>query len=674
MGYAQRLISRILNDEKARRGADAPEKVYSDEPILRTGADLLRQRERQRAAAQAAPSSIEVDPVSQAHGRPRAKDGSPRRAGARSRTGRSSQSGWNAFGTPDAARSTWWEHEAARMAEQAIPPRAPECPLPPTLQKLRALERDAAARMLPENQLFVQQARLAAAYEDDYAFEGTFQHYFPTYRRMSDPQLRGYFAWRTQVRRGAVEKTSLSFAFVYLYELANGITACPDDPPERVLEQLERFCAAYGDLDPRINRYAQRWRFDFALSHGLDAQLPPRQAAREQALATLIAADAPSARTDDDEGLFDALAALSSYRIDKSALLQRDPDALREAACGAWRALAAYCRTHRKRTLVEHLFGVCSAQPYPLFPSCVYCAEGPHADEQLQIGPITRFVCKGGRWMRQGYFSGQERSAELGAMLKAVDAALRAKLGVAPQLKEADVPKYVQRIIEKQVDAVMEKRRQKQQEEEQAAKRRVVIDFSKLAAIRSEAAASCDALLTEEERNGGAPAEPPLAAASPAAADPAESEPEAANAPCEPGCNRASGSQSGPAFPAGQAASADRPADGPASADPPKPTGSPASADALAPAASSVSGNGSPGEAGPLTAAEARFVRCLLDDASPEQVAQAQQAAGASPELLMDAVNEKLFDLVGDVVLVDEGDGIQLVEDYREDVRGIVAA
>ena len=62
-----------------------------------------------------------------------------------------------------------------------------------------------------------------ADFEDDCPYNGTFKSYFPTYNAMSDRQLRGYFTWRAQVRRGTVEETSTSFALLYLYELICGI-------------------------------------------------------------------------------------------------------------------------------------------------------------------------------------------------------------------------------------------------------------------------------------------------------------------------------------------------------------------------------------------------------------------------------------------------------------------
>ena len=40
--------------------------------------------------------------------------------------------------------------------------------------------------------------------------------------------------------------------------------------------------------------------------------------------------------------------------------------------------------------------------------------------------------------------------------------------------------------------------------------------------------------------------------------------------------------------------------------------------------------------------------------------------------MLVDAVNETLFDLVGDTVIEYGPDGPELIEDYREDVEGFL--
>ena len=87
---------------------------------------------------------------------------------------------------------------------------------------------------------------------------------------MSDRQLRGYFTWRTQVRAGNVEETSLSFAFVYLYELICGI-GCAD--AQSGFHAIKSFWETYRAFAPELDRYVRVWLADYVVYHNLPASL-----------------------------------------------------------------------------------------------------------------------------------------------------------------------------------------------------------------------------------------------------------------------------------------------------------------------------------------------------------------------------------------------------------------
>ena len=181
--------------------------------------------------------------------------------------------------------------------------------LPDQYRKMREISRwqddpkGGAGRWLSEAELFYRQGLLMADFEDDCPYNGTFKSYFPTYNAMSDRQLRGYFTWRAQVRRGTVEETSTSFAFLYLYELICGIGI--DDPLEG-FNKIKAFWDVYRAFEPGIDRFARVWLQDYAVFHGLDPKLlrdsktvmfdnaliELRRAARD-----LVPAPAPSGQT-----------------------------------------------------------------------------------------------------------------------------------------------------------------------------------------------------------------------------------------------------------------------------------------------------------------------------------------------------------------------------------------
>ncbi|WP_301010845.1 TerB N-terminal domain-containing protein, partial [Lactobacillus taiwanensis] len=72
-------------------------------------------------------------------------------------------------------------------------------------------------------QNFYSQGKLMADYEDDYDRKQSFLRYYPTYHDLTVGQARTYFTWRTKIRHNIYEKNSDSYAYIYLYELLNGI-------------------------------------------------------------------------------------------------------------------------------------------------------------------------------------------------------------------------------------------------------------------------------------------------------------------------------------------------------------------------------------------------------------------------------------------------------------------
>ena len=76
-----------------------------------------------------------------------------------------------------------------------------------------------------------------------------------------------------------------------------------------------------------------------------------------------------------------------------------------------------------------------------------------------------------------------------------------------------------------------------------------------------------------------------------------------------------------------------------------------------------------PGKTGLLDAAHTAYLAALLAD-DEAGAAQALAASGQSEDMLVDGINEALFDLVGDTVLEFGAAGPQIIEDYVDDVKG----
>ncbi len=555
---------------------------------------------------------------------------------------------------------------------------------PPRIAEMRKLEHTPEARTRPGAWLFCQQAKLMEDYEDDAPIRGVYSQYFPTYANMNDRQLRGYFTWRTAVRheRECAQPASLSFVFVHLYELLMGIgielepIGRPADglsASERGFIAIEYFCENQKETFPELARYQARWLRDYAVWHNLPKSYlaPYVDTAFDLALidlqeglgtwgenvpvrprgkkAPFAAAGAPNPG---EERLFSALDALSTYRPRVSRLYRDHPETLRHVSCAVVAELSRYFEKQRKAGLVETYFGSPLAMPYTMFMNAVFWAGEPHEDMVYELSPCSRYGCANGRWYHEGFQGARDKSAKLGHVLRVVDQRLREAIAYPHPLAAKDAPKYLDKIIAEKISDRLAW-------EEERERRAVRVDLSQLAGIRAAASATRESLLIDEEREeDAAPGEMPVATAA-MAEGPASSAPETNSFTSTlfdlesdvAEVEAAADVQTTEVIPA-PAAAAPEPVESPAAAAS-KPVGSPTAA-ASKPAPGSAPFG--------LTPEELALLQTLLEGSQP---------TAASLDMLVDGINEKLFDLLGDTALeFDLMSGMPvIIEDYEQDVR-----
>ena len=534
--------------------------------------------------------------------------------------------------------------------------------LPERYREMKAITRweanaNGGGRWLSEAELFYRQARFMEDFEDDCPYPGTFNSYFPTYNAMSDRQLRGYFTWRAAVRRGDIQESCLSFAYVYLYELICGIgTSSPTDG----FQKLNSFWQAYRTFSPEIDRYARVWLQDYVVYHALPQSLlassrtlvfdralitlahvewqlrtdladPKRQRRKKGISAMPLPCDSAS------EGeLLAAIDTLSTYRVTGSRLFKAEPEALRHVCCAVYVRLSEYYLKHRMYSLMESWFGGMLTTPYTMFGSAVFFDPVTHPDAEYEFNEAHSYRCDRGMWTCKRFSGGISRNAKLGQAMRAVDRMLREALGFEHPLKEQKgVPKYLMGFISDEIEAWTSWR-------SAHAPRHIDIDLSRLSSIRDAAAITRETLLIEEEREGAgalldaADGTTAVAAAlamesgAPAADAHATMRPRVSDAP-KTALERAFVPEANPT---------------------PKPM-----ADA--------------GATNSLSAAAAAYLRALVKGDGNAADAAIKRAS-ASEDILVDTINEALFELVGDTVIEYGPDGPELIEDYREDVEGFL--
>jgi len=116
------------------------------------------------------------------------------------------------------------------------------------------------------SKVFYKQAVFMKDYEDDYNGYVEFSNYFPYYQQMSYAQLRTYFTWRTDVRKGNITNVSLSYAFVYIYELIHNIGVVDS---QEGLDKLMSFWRAFKRFDSSIDKYVIKWIKDYHIYYNL---------------------------------------------------------------------------------------------------------------------------------------------------------------------------------------------------------------------------------------------------------------------------------------------------------------------------------------------------------------------------------------------------------------------
>ena len=393
----------------------------------------------------------------------------------------------------------WPESVLERLAayiyrDEAIPNAPAPTPKPPTPKLLRAMRslvtttRDA---WQSRAELFVKQARLMAAYEDNYVYNGTVNQYFPTYDSLSDAQLRGYFTWRTAVRQGRVEKRGMSYASLYVYELLH-LIGCRD--AQDGYEKLHSFCEAYCSIDPQIAHYIADWEDEFVIYYGLDPKrityggdgLMRHQ--QDDAIHTMLH------RTEHTtEETMAAVCVLSSYRLERSKLYRAHTAEVNAVVLRVLERAAGYYEKHRQINFFDDLIAVEQTAPVRLFSSAVFQPPKEEPDRVYEVHPLRRYECVSGYWTLHSYERPERAAQRLGVFLRGVDAGLRAPFGISA-IQPPKLKKWQAKIIDEEITAFLAEQRA-------AEARRVRLDFSQLARIRADADVTQERLIVEEEES-----------------------------------------------------------------------------------------------------------------------------------------------------------------------------
>ena len=372
--------------------------------------------------------------------------------------------------------------------DEAITPRAytPAEKLPSLLRTARSLENAPNNPWQSRESIFLKQAKLLANYEDDYQFSGNVVRYYPTYQALTDQELRGYFSWRTKLHKGDVQKTSLSFAFLYIYELINQIGV---ETPLDGYQKLKDFRDAYGQLDNSILSYLTKWITDYVVYYGLDANLlgDSPQVIFDRSLTVL-----DLIQEQEEVKVMYALKQLAPKWLSRSkfyAQYQTDCDTI---IVRVLRKVSDHYTKHTKRTMVEQFFGKLIQYQVWLFDTAVFSNPLKTRNYEFAVDERCVYRCQNGLWTVTKHAGSLRPCGKLEDLLKTIDAVMREEYAYKHPVKYETETKWLIKLIREEAQALLH-------EKKAAEAKKITIDYSQLAKIRQEAAITQGKLTVEED-------------------------------------------------------------------------------------------------------------------------------------------------------------------------------
>jgi hypothetical protein len=339
---------------------------------------------------------------------------------------------------------------------------------------------------------FYQQGKFMEDYEDDAPWDGKFERYFPTYHDLTIPKLRGYFTWRTNVRKGIYRPIATSLAYIYIYELLNGIGTTST---EETLWKMQEFETEFldteiGDWMMKFNLH--RWMLEFAVIHQLPKKLTltfanPNQLERDRKITILRN---PENYT--DEEIFSTLSHFATGKLETSSVITKNPNEGRHLFAEVWRYTLAHYNENGK-DLITACFGPWKAFPWYPLANSVYFETRDLTDFDYELNECRIYQYREGRWFVQTYEELLYDKKKISSLLRETDRSLRIYLKTGHPLRQKTddawaIP-YVETVIEADRQAKIE-----------AARPKVNINLDSLIQIRQDAVVTRESLLTDEDK------------------------------------------------------------------------------------------------------------------------------------------------------------------------------
>ena len=338
--------------------------------------------------------------------------------------------------------------------------------------------------------IFYQQGIFMQDFADDYSGNSLLSQYFPNYQMMSYEQLRTYFTWRTQVRKGVVPNTSLSFVFLYIYELLEniGVTDSQDG-----INKLIFVWQQFREYDTTIDRYVLRWIKDYYVYYDLPISWAEFLAVNK------LSEYYPHVRADDT---FDLFCSLARYDIRKSVFYN---DATRQMINDCFLFVIKRIRQefesagiHFDNALFRPTKKLIVWRP---FRDALFYSHLKQRDRYVILAKNEIYICRKNAWTSSVNLTTEKGRQFIGYVMKQMESSLRKinKFKFKLSANKDMINEHTIQVLNKAglspekivTEAVLEYHRE-------ATKTIVSVDPNSLERIRREALVTQEALIVEE--------------------------------------------------------------------------------------------------------------------------------------------------------------------------------
>ncbi len=525
-------------------------------------------------------------------------------------------------------------------------------------------------RELNRAKAFHHQAMVMKDFNDS-AEQVPFSAYYPVYASMTIPQMRSYFSLRHRLRQGHHPDMHKSYLYVYIYET---LMLIPDLTPTEAIDTLLDLRQAYGGDDSRLRNYLITWAQDLAAYHGVEPVpqgLFDQDATEEEWYMALSSQsfqssqpsqqsqNSQSSQQPDPSRLFELLQLHRVNPLYRSVLMKYHSEETHEAVAAVVHGIGAAFEERFKMPMANALCGTMVARLHTMFEGAMVYHPDPVLHAVYRATPLRHYRCTDGLWERI-VLEGNPSPLHvnwLKDVLRETDCQLRHALKVRSKVASRMTDQPLRALIHKLLQDWLRQRAE-------ANRPRLEVDFSKLDGIRTDASAIRQALLVEEEDAN--PSTPPEAVGNTtenhigAAGNTIENHIDTAGNTVENHIE-AEGNTLGAGFiphpfgPQGRQQNPDTLIQGAATADP-----SSKDADISKDAGINPS---------PFSPAEQALLRALLAGTPwRDAIAPYHTPVG----VLMETINEKMLDELGDTLLTDDGQGPEIIPDYLDDLKAML--